>query len=99
MEMSEGWEGVSARQWQRVRLTVLDRDGWKCQIKTPGVWRTMKGEERRCMINADCVHHTLGIQKTGMDTRYLVAACTPCNLKVGDPTKRPDPPLEKRTKW
>lgn len=73
--MSRGWAGGSTRRWRRVRTHVLARDQHRCQLRIEGMCRT----------RADCVHHTLGKAVTGDDPEHLVAACTPCNLKVGDP--------------
>lgn len=58
-----------------------------CQLRLEG-----------CGVRADCVHHTLGREVTGDDPRYLVAACTNCNLALGDVTKR-DPQPKPRTQW
>jgi hypothetical protein len=44
------------------------------------------------------VHHTQGKQ-LGDDMRFLVASCRACNLHIGDPAKRADPPNEAVTKW
>jgi 5-methylcytosine-specific restriction endonuclease McrA len=68
---------------------VLQRDSWQCQLKLDGI----------CTSVADCVHHTHGRSITGDDPAHLVAACTPCNLKTGDPTRQPDPPPRPRTRW
>ena len=76
---------------QRLRRYVLARDGWECQIRLPGTWVTQKGQERRCLGRATSVHHTKGWRITGDDPQYLVAACMPCNQKVGDPSKGVDP--------
>lgn len=97
--MSRGWQGGTQAGWRRVRSVVLARDGYQCQIKTPGEWTTAGGKAQQCLVHADCVHHTLGKQTTGDDPDYLVAACTPCNLKVGDPTRTPDPAPRPSTRW
>lgn len=36
---------------------------------------------------------------TGDDPTYLVAACAPCNLAIGDPTQQPDPQPRRMTQW
>lgn len=72
--MSAGWTGGSTRAWRRVRAHVLARDQHRCRLRV----------EQVCRTRADCVHHTLG-KALGDDPADLVAACTPCNLHVGDP--------------
>jgi hypothetical protein len=91
--MSHAWAGGSTRRWRdKIRPAVLLRGGYQCQIKVPGTWTTRRGEVQSCLGMADCVHHTQGKAVTGdEDLRYLVAACTPCNLHVGDPTRAADP--------
>lgn len=88
--MSKSWASGSSRRWRKLRLAVLVRDGWVCQLRRPDV----------CTGRATHVHHTLGRTVTGdEDDRYLVAACEPCNLAVGDPTKGPDPQPKPMTRW
>lgn len=96
--MSRSWAGGSTWRQRKIRAAVLRRDGHACQIRVPGTWVTPRGVQR-CLGRADCVHHTLGKAITGDDPRYMVAACTPCNLKIGDPTRQPDPPPQPRTRW
>lgn len=62
-------------RWRRIRRAVLERDGYRCQIQIPGL----------CVFTSDCVHHTLGVAVTGDNPAHLVAACTPCNLRLGEP--------------
>lgn len=85
--MSEAWKGGSTAAWRKIRAHVLARDNHRCQLQLDG-----------CRGRADCVHHTVGKAVTGDDPEYLVAACTPCNLKVGDPARH-DPPVVPRTQW
>jgi len=87
--MSKSWSKGSTRGWRRVRAQVLARDGYRCQLRLPG----------KCTSVATCAHHTKGKGVTGDDPRYLVAACDPCNLAVGDPTRRTDPPAQPVTRW
>lgn len=94
--MSKSWRkgqrGADYRHYRTVvRPAVLRRDGYRCQLQLPGTW-PVRGGVAKCLGVADCVHHTHGIGNTGHDMRYMVASCTPCNLKVGDPTRAPDPP-------
>jgi len=89
--MSRGWASGSTRAYRKIREFVLARDGWACQIKKAGI----------CVGRADCVHHTKGRAVTRDDPRFMVAACTPCNLNVGDPTRAAtyDPPGRAATAW
>ena len=87
--MSHTWSKGSTRAWRRVRVAVLARDGYTCRLKIQGV----------CATHATHVHHTHGKAVTGDDPRYLVAACAPCNLHVGNPTRNPDPQPRPVTKW
>jgi hypothetical protein len=96
--MSRAWEQGSTRRWRWIRDAVLVRDGYRCRIALPGTWPVMGGMAR-CLGVADCVHHTRGRALTGDDPAFMVAACTPCNLKVGDPTRMPDPPPRPMTRW
>jgi 5-methylcytosine-specific restriction endonuclease McrA len=73
-----------------MRAAVLARDGWTCRLQIDGVC-----VQRSTPMH---VHHRLG-KARGDDPRYLVAACKPCNLKVGDPMRAPDPPVVAITKW
>lgn len=91
-------KGGSSREWRELRAAILQRDNYLCQIKLEGTWVVRGGHIRRCLVTADCVHHTRGISVTGDDPRYLQAACSPCNLKVGKPkAKSPDPTA--MTQW
>jgi 5-methylcytosine-specific restriction endonuclease McrA len=86
--MSKSWAGGSTRRWRKIRRGVLIRDNYQCQIQLTGI----------CTGRATCVHHTLGKAVTGDDPTYLVAACTECNLKIGDPQKY-NPQPKPMTKW
>lgn len=85
-----GWGGGSTRAWRAVRAAVLARDGNVCKIRIPGT----------CVNQSEPmhVHHTRG-KAHGDDPAYLVAACAPCNLKIGEPALNADPPCRPITKW
>lgn len=87
--MSRGWEKGSTRAWRRTRAAVLLRDRGLCTLKIQVV----------CTTTADCVHHTQGKAVTGDDPRYLTASCTPCNLKIGEPSTNTDPQPKQVTEW
>lgn len=88
--MSRNWAQGSTGAWRKLRAQVLARDGHTCQLKLPEV----------CTTTATCVHHTRGRSVTGDDPKHLVAACAPCNLSVGDPTRRAhDPEPTPRSSW
>jgi len=57
--------------WKKVRLGVLERDGYLCQIRGP-----------KCTINANHVDHIIPASQGGawFDTDNLRAACAKCNL-------------------
>lgn len=102
--MSRSWASGSTRAWRKTRARVLaanllnpDSPG-ACRIALPGTWRTSDGALRWCAGVADCVHHTRG-KRYGDNPADLVAACTPCNLKVGDPTRSADPIGKAATRW
>lgn len=84
--MSAGWGRGSTRLWRKRRAQVLARDGHRCQLRLPG-----------CLGRADCVHHVRGRARTGDDPNQMVAACTPCNLAVGEPDADPEP--RPTTRW
>ncbi|MCU1494795.1 MAG: hypothetical protein JWO62_2559 [Acidimicrobiaceae bacterium] len=56
--------------WRRIRLRVLERDGYRCQIVGP-----------KCRHNADQVDHIIAIENGGSwwDESNLRASCGPCN--------------------
>ena len=80
--MPKSWkqQGGSTHAWLRTKAYVIQRDGRRCQLQVKDV----------CTRIATTAHHAVGKAITGDDPRYLVAACQPCNLHVGDPS-RADP--------
>lgn len=61
--------------WPTIRLRVLDRDGWRCQINGP-----------LCLGKATEVDHIRSWRIPGVDPydmTNLRAACKPCNSQLG----------------
>lgn len=98
--MSKNWAGGSTRRWRRIRTDVLLRDTGKgCRAHREG-WCAKPGvKPHPCTNTQDTAHHTHGRGVTGDDPRFLVAACTACNLAIGDPTKLADPQGRAKTRW
>jgi len=78
--MSKTWEKGSTRAWRRTRRLVLERDAYRCRLKLDG-----------CTTRATTAHHVKG-KAMGDDPAHLIAACSACNGRVGDPRRHdPDP--------
>ena len=90
--MSRSWKQGSSRRWRKLRAAILYANvletGGACQVAIPKV----------CTGQADTVHHVKGKAVTGDDPRYLVAACTACNRKLGNPANV-SPRPRKITRW
>lgn len=91
--MSKAWKGGSTRRQRAIRAAVLLRDGYRCQIRNPGTWVVKRtGKQARCLGVADQVHHLHGRGRCAGCAADLPthqqAACTPCNLRIGDPSAK-----------
>lgn len=78
--MSRETRDVYNARWRQVRLVVLQRDGWLCQIR---------GD--KCKVAATEVDHIVSWRAGGAlyDLDNLRAACEPCNRgRVFRPSKR-----------
>lgn len=84
--MSNRWPSGSTTAWRKIRTLVLDRDAHRCQLRIPDI----------CTTIATQAHHTKARELVGDDPTYLVAACQPCNQRVGDPTRHDPPPRPSR---
>jgi len=62
------------RQWRTLRLRILMRDGYRCQINAKG-----------CTQTADQVDHIVALVDGGekYNPTNLRAACTHCNASLG----------------
>jgi hypothetical protein len=103
--MSKSWAGGSTTAHRKARRFVLLRDGERCRAHKDG-WCARVPGEHVCLGVAPLsgpqpghAHHTHGKAVTGDDPAWMVAACAPCNLHIGDPTKHADPPPQPRTRW
>lgn len=83
------WRGGSTRRWRAKRRRVLERDGYRCKLRLDG-----------CTTKATTVHHQANWRGDPGDVpeHLLMAACTKCNGKVGDPTRH-DPKPRSGTAW
>lgn len=70
---------TSGSRWRRLRLVILERDGYQCQIRGP-----------RCEGKATDVDHIIPIADGGpeFEETNLRAACHPCNIMRAQVQKR-----------
>lgn len=94
--VSKNWKNGSTQGHRKARAYVLMRDGYRCQLAIPGEWPRWGGMAR-CLVRATEAHHTKGKAITGDDPDFMIAACKPCNLKVGEP--KVDPAPRPVTEW
>lgn len=60
---------TAGRPWRRLRLEILERDGYVCQLQLKG-----------CSVTATVIDHKYNRARGGSDHRAnLQAACKPCN--------------------
>jgi len=76
-----GVYGTSA-WYKKIRPFVLARDGYRCQIRLPGVCANLDG--KRLPANRLEVDHIHPRRRGGSDHPHnLRAACIPCNRHLG----------------
>jgi 5-methylcytosine-specific restriction endonuclease McrA len=71
MNNAETWgtSRTTTSAWKKLRLAVLERDGYRCQIKGP-----------RCAVVANIADHVIPHHLGGPDElSNLQAACGPCH--------------------
>jgi 5-methylcytosine-specific restriction endonuclease McrA len=84
----------STRRWRRIRLWVLDRDGWRCQLPpfpgetgaapAPGSWAHAEVRATVCAEHAEHVDHVTPRAAGGTDhPDQLRASCARHNLERG----------------
>lgn len=68
---------TSSPLWRRLRLVILERDGWECRIRAPG-----------CTTKATEVDHIIPLSADGppYDPANLRASCERCNRSRGGRT-------------
>ena len=97
--MSRNWPGGSSQAWRRLRLRVLERDEYQCQIQLDGI---CTGREKWSLMGKHRAHahHVKGREVTGDDPNWIVCACRECNLAVGSPSaQRHDPAPRPVSRW
>ncbi len=73
--------------WQRLRLEVLERDGWKCMVDHPGCLYKEPGSLFRAGKGIAHVHHKIDRADGGADrVENLVSTCRTYN--VGESARR-----------
>lgn len=107
--MVAGWQSGSTRAWRTLRASVLGQDGWCCRVADVKAGRYLPARLAEAApwfhllkVSDQCTgkdarkltaHHIRGKRVTGDDPRFIVAACTQCNLTMGDPSALDPPPL------
>lgn len=91
----------STKRWRRLRLAVLERDAWRCQVPVDASGR-IDPAGRPCLLPATTADHIVPRALGGTDVvENLRAACEPHNRRkadrldadAGDP---PTPPTRRR---
>lgn len=74
----------STRLWRALRLAVLNRDAWRCQVPLDAAGRIVAAGGRPCHAFADTVDHKVPRAAGGDDSLdNLRAACRAHNLRKG----------------
>ncbi|QRP47994.1 HNH endonuclease [Amycolatopsis sp. FDAARGOS 1241] len=92
--MSHSWARGSTRRWRKLRLAVLTRDHWTCQL----CHKPIDPAIRHPHPMSAHVHHLDG-KAYGDDPDRCVASHRQCNLDAGDPTAAADPAPRPMTRW
>lgn len=73
----------STKAWRRLRLAVLERDGWRCQVPVDAAGR-IDPAGQPCGLPAETADHIVPRKLGGLDVAdNLRAACAPHNRRKG----------------
>lgn len=88
--MSTAWAKGSTTRWRTFRLSILNRDRWRCTIRADG-----------CLGAANEVDHIIPLQMGGQkyDPNNCRAACKPCNLGRKRAEPREEPAHRRVSSW
>ena len=76
------WSDLSPRVRARLRRACLERDGYRCQLRLPGI----------CTTIATTADHIVDRAVAGDGLDNLRAACASCNSSRGEPGREdPEP--------
>lgn len=85
------WSSLPQSVRDSVRIPVLERDGYRCQIRGP-----------KCTVHANDVDHIVSRKDGGplLDPNNMRAACAPCNRGRRDDARgRPAVTLGPSREW
>lgn len=91
---SRNWPAGSTRQWRRIRLQVLARDGWVCRLCNLPIDPSLRPPHP----GSASVHHVTDRALVGDDPRALLSTHRACNAAAGDPAKT-NPQPRTLTDW
>jgi 5-methylcytosine-specific restriction endonuclease McrA len=93
--MSASWAKGSTRAWRTLRRAILARDGNTCRLNIQGVC-----VHRSRPMHVHHIHGKDRCRGCSIDAPdHLLAACSACNMHVGDPGKGNDPTPRKVKQW
>lgn len=92
--MSREWEGGSDSRWRAFRLTILERDRYRCQIQA-------RGCTTLALPAGGHVDHIVPLSRGGAkyDPSNCRAACPPCNTSRSRALPKPQPQPRRVSSW
>lgn len=92
--------GRSNTRWAKIRLQILNRDGWACKIPECSLPGEPITAHDRTLRTHGSVDHIVPWSKGGNDSpENLRAAHAHCNRQRGDASHEEDPAHEARGVW